>query len=160
MQLHKYFIPRTYKLEDFFKADVWLFSENFGQIGKNQSEMVINNAFSLQTKLVDRPLYIHNWSLLLCFTTKSFCHYYCRAHEVRQLPYFYFETWGLKEAWMQCSIKGGCWSGPIFIHWPTGCQNNPIVVSFRLPKVWKVLTKIQLTKCNLKRTILYHANYG
>ena len=49
-------------------------------------EMVINNAFSLQTKLADRLLYIHNWSLLLCFTTKIFCHYYCRAHEVRQLP--------------------------------------------------------------------------
>ena len=54
-------------------------------------EMVINNAFSLQTKLADRPLYIHNWSLLLCFTTKSFCHYYSRAHEVRQLHTLYQE---------------------------------------------------------------------
>ena len=57
----------------------------FGQIGKNQSELVISNAFSLQTKLADRLLYIHNWPLLLCFTTKSFSHYYCRAHEVMQL---------------------------------------------------------------------------
>jgi uncharacterized protein YjlB len=67
------------------------FQTNFGQIGKSQSAMVINNTFSLQTKLADRPLYIHNWSLLLCFTMKSLCHYYCKAHEVMQLPYFYFE---------------------------------------------------------------------
>ena len=67
------------------------FQTNFGQIGKSQSEMVINNAFSLQTKLADRLLYIHNWSLLLCFTTKSFCHYYCRAHEVMQLYTSYQE---------------------------------------------------------------------
>ena len=56
-------------------------------------EMVINNAFSLQTKLADRLLYIHNWSLLLCFTTKSFCHYYFRVYEVLQFHIFYRTQW-------------------------------------------------------------------